>query len=68
MSLKTKGFSRETEAFCLFGGGEMHSELLIGLKCRENFTPSPLHLFTLCLAKSFSRQVSRKCEVKIYFT
>jgi len=32
MSLKTKGFSRETEALKLDGGGEMHSELLIGVE------------------------------------
>jgi len=31
MSLKTKGFSCETEALKLNGGGEAHSELLIGL-------------------------------------
>jgi hypothetical protein len=30
MSLKTKGFSRETEALILIGGGETHSELLDG--------------------------------------
>jgi len=29
---KTKGFSRETEALNLIGGGEMHSELLIGAR------------------------------------
>jgi hypothetical protein len=32
MSLKTKGFSRKTEALIWIGGGEMHSELLIGAK------------------------------------
>jgi len=32
MLLKTKGFSRETEAFILIGGGETHSELLTGAK------------------------------------
>jgi hypothetical protein len=32
MSLKTKGFSHETEAFILIGGGETHSELLIGVR------------------------------------
>lgn len=35
MSLKTKGFNRETEAFCMIGGGETHSELLIGVESRS---------------------------------
>jgi hypothetical protein len=34
MSLKTKGFSRETEAFCLFGGGE--SRTLVLSKLHKN--------------------------------
>ena len=31
-SLKTKSFSRKTEAFVLVEGGEMHSELLTPIK------------------------------------
>jgi hypothetical protein len=36
MSLKTKGFSRKTEALIGIGGGETHSELLIGINGSKN--------------------------------
>lgn len=32
-SLKTKGFSRKTEALIKVGGGEMHSELSTPINC-----------------------------------
>jgi len=38
MSLKTKSFSRETEALILVGGGETHSELLIGQEWKNTFS------------------------------
>lgn len=43
MSLKTKGFSRETEAFCMIGGGENRT-LVLGKLRTDHYMLSALNI------------------------